>query len=53
VASGELSLADVTRGNGLARAYATASMTERIALGRAVGTARLWDEAIVPNLTSD
>ena len=48
VALGEVSLVDAERGNGLIAAYLTASADGKIAFARAVGTDKIWDEAISP-----
>jgi hypothetical protein len=50
VAVGAVSLSDAAKANGLATEFLAASPEVKLAFGRTVGTAALWDDVIEPAL---
>jgi len=52
VLEGRVSLSDAARANGLAAAYFGASSDVKVAAGRTIGPAAIWDEMVAPCLTT-
>lgn len=50
VATGELSLLDAVKANGLLTAWIAATPAEKAALGSIVGVNEIWDRAIFPSI---
>jgi hypothetical protein len=50
VASGELTIAEAAKANGLLAAYLSATKTTKAAFGVAAGINSIWDDVIAPSL---